>query len=193
MSSRDFLKDRREALEEEFFHKLQEQQLAALRTELDRKATREELRTSCGIADDAVLDQLVALGVSGSTMAALSMVPLVSVAWADGEVQDRERTAVLKAAHERGVDEKGPAHSLLAGWLARRPSPQLFDAWASYTRALAATLVPSQRVQLRQQIAGMARKVAESAGGFLGLGKIGQQEEATLAAIAAVFDDPTAP
>lgn len=187
--SRDTLKDRGQALEEEFFHRLQEQQLGALRAELDRKATREELRASCGIADEAVLDQLVGLGVSGATMAALSMIPLVTVAWADGDVHARERDAVLKAAHERGVDEKSAAHSLLAGWLSRRPSSQLFDVWAAYSRALAATLVPTQRSQLREQIVGMAREVAQSAGGFLGVGKIGKEEEAALASIEAVFAD----
>ena len=187
--SRESLKDRGQALEEEFFHRLQEQQLEALRAELDRKATREELRASCGISDDAVLDQLVGLGVSGATMAALSMVPLVTVAWADGDVHARERDAVLKAAQERGLDEKSAARALLAGWLNRRPSSQLFDVWAAYSRALAATLVAAQRSQLREQIVGMAREVAQSAGGFLGVGKIGKEEEAALASIEAVFAD----
>lgn len=185
--SRDTLKDRGQALEEEFFHRLQEKQLEALRAELDRKATREELRAACGISDEAVLDRLVDQGVSGATMAALSMVPLVTVAWADGDVHERERDAVLKAARERGVDEKSAAHALLAGWLGRRPSSQLFDAWAAYSRGLSETLVPAQRAQLREQIVGLAREVAQSAGGFLGVGKIGKEEEAALASIEAVF------
>ena len=82
--SREFLKDRRESLEEEFFHKLQSDQIAKMREELERKQTSDELRTSCGIADDAVLDKKISLGLSGTTMAALSMVPLVWVASADG-------------------------------------------------------------------------------------------------------------
>lgn len=187
--SRESLKDRGQALEEEFFHRLQEEQLQSLRAELDRKATREELRAACGISDEAVLDQLVGLGVSGATMAALSMVPLVTVAWADGDVHARERDAVLKAAQERGVDQKSAAHALLSGWLGRRPSSQLFDVWVAYSRGLAASLAPAQRAQLREQIVGMAREVAQSAGGFLGVGTIGKEEEAALASIEAVFAD----
>jgi hypothetical protein len=193
VSNQDFLKERRQSLEEEFFHKLQEEQLSTLRTELERKQSREELRTACGIADEKVLDQLIALGVSGTTMAALSMVPLVWVAWADGAVQESERKAVLQAAHERGIDEGGAAHQILGGWLARRPSKQLFEAWAAYTRALADTLVPSQRAQLRTQIVGLARQVAQSAGGFLGLHKISQEEESALSVIASAFGDTLSP
>ncbi len=191
--SREFLKDRRESLEEEFFHKLQSDQIAKLREELERKQTRDELRTSCGIADDAVLDKLISLGLSGTTMAALSMVPLVWVAWADGAVQEKEREAVLKAAHERGIEDGGAAHTLLAGWLARRPAAHLFDAWAAYTRALADTLVPSQRAQLKGQIVGLARRVAEATGGFLGVHKISDDEEAALTAIAVAFGEPPPP
>jgi hypothetical protein len=185
--SREFLKDRRESLEEEFFHKLQSQQLDTLRSELERKQTREELRAACGIADEVVLDKLIELGLSGLAMAAMSMVPLVWVAWADGAVQESERDAVLKAAHDRGIEDGGAAHTILGGWLKTRPRKELFDAWASYTRALADTLVPSQRAQLRGQVVGLAREVAQSAGGFLGIHKISHQEEAALAEIEAAF------
>jgi hypothetical protein len=187
--SREFLKDRRESLEEEFFHKLQSEQLAALRAELDRKQSRDELRAASGIADDVVLDQLIALGLTGTTTAALSMVPLVWVAWADGAVSEAERAAVLKAARERGVEAGSPVQHILAGWLERRPEPGLFNAWAAYARALADTLVPAQRAQLKGQIVELARKVAESAGGFLGIHKISHEEEAALTAIAAAFGD----
>ena len=185
--SREFLKDRRESLEEEFFHKLQSQQLETLRADLERKQTREELRAACGIADEVVLDKLIELGLSGVAMTAMSMVPLVWVAWADGAVQESERDAVLKAAHDRGIEDGGAAHTILGGWLKTRPRKALFDAWAAYTRALADTLVPTQRAQLRGQVVGLAREVAQSAGGFLGIHKISHQEEAALTEIDAAF------
>jgi hypothetical protein len=185
--SKEFLKDRRESLEEEFFHKLQSDQIEILRGELERKETREQLRAASGIADDAVLDRLSALGMSGATMTALSMIPLVWVAWADGAVQEEERAAVLKAAHERGIDEGGAAHRILSGWLEKKPKRDLFDAWSAYTRSLAETLVPDQRQQLRDQIVGLARRVAESAGGFMGIHKISHKEEEALRTIEAAF------
>jgi hypothetical protein len=191
--SREFLRERRESLEEEFFHKLQTEQIARLRDELDRKQTRQELRASSGISDDALLDRLVELGMGGGTLAALSMVPLVHVAWCGGAVQDKERAAVLKAAHESGIDEGGAAHAVLDSWLARKPSAQLFEAWAAYTRALAGKLSAQQRDELRDQIAGQARRVAEAAGGFLGVHRVSKEEEAALARIRAAFaGEPTA-
>jgi hypothetical protein len=187
VSNREFLRERRESLEDEFFHKLQSEQIAKLREELDRKQSREELSTACGIADEAVLDHLISLGVSGTTMAAMSMVPLVWVAWADGEVQEAERKAVQQAAQERGIEDGSPAHQMLGSWLGRKPDADLYKAWGLYMRALSDTLVPAQRAQLKEQIVGLARKVAESAGGFLGMRKMSSDEEKALASIEAAF------
>ena len=54
------------------------------------------------VADDAVLEKLANFGMDASTLAALSLAPLVLVAWADGEVDAKERDAVLAAAAEVG-------------------------------------------------------------------------------------------
>jgi hypothetical protein len=187
VSSKEFLRDRRETLEDEFFHKLQSEQIARLREELDRKQTREELSKACGIADEAVLDHLISLGVTGTTMAAMSMVPLVWVAWADGEVQEAERKAVLQAAGERGIEDGSAAYQMLSSWLALKPAHDLYEAWQRYTRSLADTLVPAQRAQLKEQIVGLARKVGEAAGGFLGMRKMSKDEEQALSSIEAAF------
>jgi hypothetical protein len=183
----EFLAKRRLALEEAFFHKREEEVMAAWRAELERKQTREELRSAAGVTDDAVLDQLVSLGVTGKTVAAMSVVPLVWVAWADGHVEEAERLAVLRAAHERGIEEHGPTHALLARWLSQSPDPRLFDAWTGYIRDLGQRLEPAQRDQLREQIAGFARQVAEAAGGFLGSGTINSEERQALDAITSAF------
>jgi hypothetical protein len=187
--SEDFLGDRRAALEDAFFHKEEEKKLAALKSELDRKRTRDELRSASGIADEAVLDRLVELGVTGQTVAALSLVPLLRVAWADGTVDEREREAVLQAAQGKGVEPGSAPHQLLERWLVRAPDPVLHDAWAAYVKALVGSLVPAQRELLKNQIVGFSRRVAEAAGGFLGIGKVSREEEAALAAIEAAFND----
>jgi hypothetical protein len=55
-----------------------------------------------GITDDALLDKLVALNLHGETLAALSLDPLVMVAWADGHIDKGERIALLSAASGGG-------------------------------------------------------------------------------------------
>lgn len=186
--SDDFLGDRRMALEEAFFRKENEKKLAELRAELSAKKSKDELRTASGITDDEALDHLIALGLSGQTLAALSLVPLIHVAWADGKMDAREREAVLMAASGKGIQAGSAGHELLAGWLEEKPDPVLFDAWRAYIKELSSSLVPGQRGLLKSQVLAFAQTIAESAGGFLGMKKVSAAEEAALAEIEAAFD-----
>jgi hypothetical protein len=186
--SDDFLGDRRMALEEAFFRKENEKQLAELRSELEAKKSREELRTASGITDEAALQQLIALGVQGHTLAALSLVPLLHVAWADGKIDEGEREALLMAAAGKGIASGSATYKLLAGWLEQKPEPILFEAWRAYIKELASSIVPGQRGLLKSQILGFARIIAESAGGFLGMKRVSSAEEQALAAIEQAFD-----
>ena len=190
MDKGDFLGDRRKSLEDAFFHAEEEKNIQKMRAELDKKSGRDELRSVSGISDEAVLDQLVAMGVNGRTVAALSLIPLLRVAWADGKMDEKERDAVLAAAQGKGIEVGSASFNLLHGWLDRPPSDGLFDSWKAYIRELMSTLVPPQRALLKNQIVGFARGVAEAAGGFMGLKTVSAAEEKALADIQAAFDEP---
>jgi hypothetical protein len=185
--SGDFLDERRKSLEDEFFHKENQQKLADLKKKLAAKATREELAEASGMDDEAVLDRLASLGLRGETVAALSLVPLIAVAWADGAIQESERNAILQSAKGKGFDEKTASYEILSAWLNKKPDDSLLDAWESYIKALNKDLNPEQQKLMRTQIVGFARMIAESAGGVLGFGKVSSAEEKVLARIEAAF------
>jgi len=187
VSEHDFLDERRAALEEEFFHRENEKKLAALKVQLSASETKDELRKVSGMTDEAVLDQLVALGLRGATVAALSLVPLVAVAWADGELQDNERTQILHAASAKGMGPGTPGHEILSTWLSRKPDDSLVDAWQAYMASLLVQLNDEQIRVLRNQIVGFAKVIAESAGGFLGIGKVAGSEQKVIERIEAAF------
>lgn len=187
--SEHILKQRKQALEDEFFHKQSQKNLEALRDELARKTSREELRKASGMTDEGVLDRLAELGIGADTVMALSLVPLLHVAWADGKIQGQERDAILQGAEKKGIDKDSSAFALLHEWLSNEPSPSLFETWSSYIKALHGKLSDREAAQLRIQVTRFARFVAEAAGGFLGMGKISDAEEAALARIEAVFDE----
>ena len=168
--SKEFLGDREHALEEVFFAQQDQALLRRLREADAAKSKKEALSTASGITDEKVLGELVALGVDSATVAALSLVPLVLVAWADGELDAKERGAVLAAAAEAGVTEGGAGHQLLGRWLATRPPHNLLAAWTDYIRAVSSTMTEQGRRDFKSDILDRARKVAESAGGFLGAG-----------------------
>lgn len=180
--------DRRKSLEEEFFRRQDAALLAQRRTEEERRAARAALAAASYITDDVLLDQLVAFGISADTLTAMSLVPLVEVAWADGRVEDAEKRAILTAARAAGLDETSAGHRLLENCLSERPRAQFRKMWAQYIKTVCATLSPEERNALKTELLRQARSVAEAAGGFMGLGsRVSSKEEALLAEIAAAF------
>ena len=181
--------DRRKSLEEEFFRRQDAALLAQRRTEAERREARAALAAASHITDELLLDQLVAFGISADTLTALSLVPLVEVAWADGEVDDAEKRAILAAARAAGLAETGAGHKLLEGCLSEQPHTRLRQMWEQYIASLSTTLPAQERDALKTELLRQARSVADAAGGFLGLGsRVSRQEEALLAEIAAAFD-----
>ncbi len=181
------LEDRGRALENQFYEKENKAKLAAMKARLDSQSSKDDLRKVSGMTDDAVLDKLVHLGMTANTIAALSLVPLIQVAWADGEIQDSERTAILQGAHGKGLEAGSPGYELLQTWLARQPSDELLEAWEAYIKALTAQLDDEQNRLLKNQIVGFAKMVAGAAGGFLGIGRVSASEEKVLTRIEAAF------
>ncbi len=185
----EILGDRHRALDEEFFKRENELLRRQLRARLESDSNRRALAESSGIAHPEVLDRLVRLGLDGETVVALGLVPLIDVAWADGRMDEKERLALLSAAREKGIDDASPAGLLLASWLSAPPPAKLRDVWIEYVRALCRKLDPKERTELRDDLLGRARAVAEAAGGFLGLGsKVSPKEQQELARLEAAFE-----
>jgi hypothetical protein len=187
LSDHSALEERGRALENQFYDKQDKEKLAAMKEKLEDQASKEDLRKASGMTDDAVLDKLVHLGLKANTIAALSLVPLIEVAWADGEIQDNERTAILQGAHGKGLEQGTDGYELLQSWLKAKPSSELLDAWEAYIKALASQLNDEQNRLLKNQIVGFAKMVAAAAGGFLGIGRVSASEEKVLARIETAF------
>ena len=180
------LKERGQALEERFFANHDRELIEKARAEREEGERLAALAEVTGIQDEGLLQSIMAAGVSPDSAAALSLAPLVIVAWSDGEIQPLERKTIVDAAHESGVTDPG-AHRLIDAWLENRPSPELVEAWEACTADLAARLEPDERAKLAEQILGNARKVAAAAGGVLGLGKTSSDEKDALARLEAAL------
>ena len=178
------------SLEDAFFLK-QDQTLIGRQAELRKMAKNKEvLATVSGITNEAILDSLVRLNVRPETLAALAVVPLVEVVWADGEVDDKERANVLDHAASQGIALGSIEHELLERWLAHRPEASLLDAWQHYVRGLCERMSPAERDALKQELLRNARKAAEASGGLFGLGKVSREEKLVLAKLESGFAVP---
>jgi hypothetical protein len=187
-SSASLVENQRKSMEDAFFIRQDKEIIENLRKMKAMKETKKAIAEVSGIADDAVLQKLVELNVRPETVASLAVVPLVEVAWADGSVDEEERKAVLKAADKTGLAKGGIEHELLVHWMDHRPPRPMLDAWAHYIRGLCARLTPTERAQLKKEVVGRARSIAEASGGFLGIGnRVSEAEEAMLAKLEHAF------
>jgi hypothetical protein len=186
--SPEILRDRGRSLEDEFFRREDKRLLAKLSEVKAAETSREALAKASGITSPDLLDRLLKLGVTAETVTALSLVPLVEVAWADGSLDARERRTVLERAREAGVEPGSTAQALLEAWLERRPDAALLDAWTQMVRSLREQLGPAEAERLKTTLLDHARAVARASGGVLGLGsKVSGAEAAMLATLEAAF------
>ena len=187
---KDAFVERERALENEFFFKLDKKLLEDIRKEASNEKAKMALAMAGHISSEVLLDELVQLGVKPESLAAIRLIPMVLVTWANHDVSENERLTVLRAAGEEGVRPDGAASSLLEHWLRTEPQPELEDAWRRYTRELLGTLTADARLKLREEIMARARAVARSARGLLGFGRIGPDEKRVLDSLEDVFDQP---
>lgn len=164
------LRGRRAALEEAFFAAENERLRQKLRESDLSEGRKAMLAEASGIQDEKVLERLVDLEIGADTLAALRLVPLIMVAWADGSVSDQERVAVLRGAETQGIAAGTPAHLMLETWLKTAPPPAMATAWGEYMRAVVAPLDLTTRRAIETSLLEKARAVAEAAGGFMGFG-----------------------
>jgi hypothetical protein len=185
----DALGDRRKELEEGFFAKQNQQLLEKLKAEKQKASTKDGIKELTGISNEEVLELLVKLNLNQESIAALSLFPLIEVAWADGACDDKEAAAVLDAAHSAGVLKGSSSHTLIEGWLKNKPPANLHVAWYNYVRALVEKMGAEDKVMLKGELVGKARLVAEASGGILGMGsKVSKAEHQMLEKLAAAFD-----
>ncbi len=171
MLTKDAFADRRQALEDEFFHRVDERLIAEMRTKAELETNRARLAAVTGISNPQLIDELLAAGANSESVAALSVVPLVLVAWADGKMDPEERQPILAAAHEKGITEGTPAAALLEHWLSNKPKKKLALTWKHYITDVITRMSDESLLTLRKDILDRAKAVADASGGVLGFVK----------------------
>lgn len=184
----EVLGNRRRALEESFFARQNNELLEQLRSQSAAEELKKQLSEVSGIEDSETLQQMADADIQPETFAAVSLIPVVAVAWADGTIDEKERTAILSAATDQGLDDTGPAQQLLQDWLTTQPADDLLATWKEYIQAFCETVSTEARNNLQSQVMGRAESIASATGGILGLGnKVSASEQTILDELAATF------
>ena len=136
---------RRQTLEDMFFHE-QDRRIIERRAKLQQlEQTKANLATVSGIDDDALLEKLIALEIGPETLTTLIGIPLIEVAWADGQMDEKERKTLFEYAEKAGLRQKGLDPKIMSAWLKTKPDPALLKAWQQYVQKLCKKLNAHER------------------------------------------------
>lgn len=144
----------------------------AAREAAERRKVADQLRTE----NEAVIDRIRELGFDGDTARVLDVLPLIHVAWADGNVTTKERTSIFQLLESRGIASDSEAWILVETLLEKRPSADFLDETLHLLRDMGGH---------ETDIVQLCLQVADASGGFFGLGdKISDSERALIEHIA---------
>lgn len=167
------------------FDEAQKEARAKLRARLQESATdlRAMTTEAPGGTRLSVKSRIESLGFAGQATQIFDLLPLVHVAWADGGIQAGERATVLNLLKLRALPP-GEAWTVMETLLEERPSQAYLDASLDVLKEVLA-----ERGDDGRTVVGLCIMLAESAGGFLGLGSISKQEHEMIDKIAARLGD----
>ena len=168
------------AHEEEFFRKENQALLEKIQQQKSAAQTSEAIQNQTGVADEDLATILSAKGIEADMLPVLHLVPLLQVAWADGEIQEEERLMLEKAAAERGVTAGHPAYEKFQGWLSRPPSGQVYEGALTFIRLVLAGQSSAEAQETKENLENLTKAVADAAGGILGMFAKTSSEEASV-------------
>lgn len=173
--------------EDDYFFRRDQELLKKLRVTSAEDERHQAFELATGVSDPALLKELSDLGVSVASVAAMSLIPMVLVAWSDGKLDAKERAAVVKISGGKGISPGSPAHELLEHWLSVAPADDMPATWERYMKSIVPRLSDSGRETLKQEMLDHCRATAKAAGGVFGIGSISDAEENAIARITAAF------
>src|SRR6185369_9018988 len=150
--STDIFRQREKGLEEAFFKDRDQKLIEKMRGELEAFEEKKKLAHVSGIVEERVLHNLAQAGVRAETLAAVSLIPLVEVAWVDGAVSPEERDAVLNAAVSQGIPADSAAYEILKRWLQERPDAHILVAWKDYVIELIKLMPPDTIAEMKRNL-----------------------------------------
>jgi hypothetical protein len=180
MPERDAFQDRERGLEEEYFRKREKALIEKFKQQVAQETERKQLVEATGVSDQKLLDTLQELGFTPDTARLLHLVPLVQVAWVDGDVTKSERDMIMEAAGLYGVEPNSPVYQQLTTWLDRCPTDQFFESALLIVRAMLQALPAEEQVSSEQELVALCTRLAKVSGGVFGISSISSKEQALL-------------
>lgn len=119
------------------------------------------------VANARLLELASPLNLDADTLELLPILPLVYVAWSDGEIQPEELSVILEFAEARGLESEASLE-ILQGWLDARPGEAFFKEGLKVLSYLVASLPAEQAKVAAEDVTELCDAVARASGGLAG-------------------------
>jgi hypothetical protein len=162
--TKDIFEKREIYLEEEYFRKKEFALLEKLKGVFQKKVDKESIRKAAGVTDEELLDQMVKVHLNDEMMAAFQLYPLVEIAWADGDLSEKEAGSVLAAAERHGVRPGTKGYEMLDRRLHEGPDPEFRKIWFLYAEQLGKVLSRRELETFRNDLLERCRAVVAATG-----------------------------
>ncbi len=134
--------------------------IARVQLEEARDSQRVALAQNLHIENQEVLDELLYFGFGSDSVAALTLVPYLTLAWSDGRITNAEKVEILDEADLVGIESGSKAHSLLTTWFQNLPDYRLETTWGHFVTAYLKSLSKAVRSPFIEHFQRRMRKVA---------------------------------
>lgn len=174
--------------EDDYFKKQDLEKIAAARREAQIASIRQQEQTNVQVVlntNEDVAAEALSLGFDGETARVLPLVPLIQMAWIDGNVSRKERERLNSLAEGFGIQQDSPAGQFLELLINERPSDLFFG---RVTQVVARMINEDPNHWKSESIIALCREIAETSGSFFSLrDPINDEERELLDAFAAYF------
>jgi hypothetical protein len=166
--------------ENDHVHKREQERMSEIRTKAQESAIS-QLLEALGVRDPHIVHELTEVGFDTKTSRLLYLVPVIEVAWSDGNVTRREALEIERIARVNGVDEGGEAHNRLMEWLNHRPTDHFFQVCRRGVKLMLHDRSPIEARSLRRDLIEYCTRIAKVSGVFLSsVSGVSPEEERTL-------------
>jgi len=185
---KDLLEERGRALEETFFYLAENTLLEKIKKEEADTDLREHLKMITGIEGQSSLDNLISLNITTSSVMALTYIPFIAVAWADGAIEDFEKAIILNKAKAELGHNSLETIELLNNWLTERPSDLLLNVWKEYVWAFKKNHTSAEYTAFTREVIHFSHDIASIAGGIFGIGYESKSEKDLITSFENLFE-----
>lgn len=116
---------------------------------------------------EKLLQAAESMGLNAATLELMRLLPLVYVAWSDGELQEEELGLILESAESLGISSD-ESLTLLQSWLQEKPSDAFFKKGLRLLSYVVATMDEDEAESASKDVNALCDAVARAAGGLDG-------------------------